>query len=75
MKTRFALMLIVAAMMVLALMPAASAHPELCATGREYAQEHIVPLAKHNGPLGQSHKPGTHQGFANAPAVCDSHLP
>lgn len=36
---------------------------DTCDTGREYAQEHIVPLAQ-SGVLGTNHVPGQHHGFA-----------
>lgn len=36
---------------------------DTCDTGREYAQEHIVPLAQ-GGVLGTDHIPGQHHGFA-----------
>jgi hypothetical protein len=32
-------------------------------SGYEYAQNHIVPMAK-DGNLGQGHKPGSHRGFS-----------
>jgi hypothetical protein len=36
---------------------------DVCDTGLEYAQEHIVTLAQ-TGALGTDHIPGEHQGFA-----------
>ena len=36
----------------------------------EYAQTHIVPLA-HAGVLGHEHKPGTHLGASDCPALND----
>jgi hypothetical protein len=54
---------------LLALAGATAVAAEECETGREYAHEHIV-VEAHNGVLGTGHRPGTHQGFHNAPPVC-----
>lgn len=72
MKRRLTVLLVTLGMMMFSLVPAASAHTEPCETGRQYAQEHIVPAA-HAGQLGKVHKPGTHQGFSNVPDVCTTH--
>lgn len=37
------------------------------ASGREYAEHHIVPLATTGGMGEDGHKPGSHQGFS----ACD----
>ncbi|HZA40347.1 MAG TPA: hypothetical protein VFA00_06945 [Actinomycetota bacterium] len=55
-----------ALLMVLALSwSAVATAQDPCDSGREYAQEHIVPLAQ-AGALGTQHVPGSHQGFAGA---------
>lgn len=71
MKRRLVVLVAVVAMALFSLMPVASAdaHNSVCETGREYAHAHIVPSAQ-DGLLGQTHKPGSHRGFAGAPAVC-----
>ena len=54
----------VALLIVLALSwGAVATAQDTCDTGREYGQEHIVPLAQ-SGVLGSEHIPGQHHGFA-----------
>lgn len=73
MKRRLTVLLATVGMMMFSLVPAASAHESgPCETGRQYAQEHIVPFA-HDGILGKTHKPGAHRGFSNVPDVCAAH--
>lgn len=64
--------LLFAALLALAAIAPVAAHvgAQPCETGREYAQDHVSHMAK-AGELGQIHKPGSHQGFANVPDVCD----
>ena len=69
---RLLVRLLIATLLSLAAASPAAAHfgNQPCDTGREYAQEHVAHEAM-LGTLGQVHKPGTHQGFANVPDVCN----
>ena len=63
---RIAVLFAAAILMVLALSwGAVATAQDTCDTGREYGQEHIVPLAQ-AGALGTQHVPGSHHGFAGA---------
>jgi hypothetical protein len=64
--------LLIAALLTLAALTPVAAHfgTEPCDTGQEYAQEHVAHEAM-LGELGQVHTPGSHQGFANVPDVCN----
>jgi hypothetical protein len=61
---KLALLCAATLLMVLALpWSAVAIAQDLCDTGREYGQEHIVPLAQ-GGLLGTEHVPGQHLGFS-----------
>jgi len=71
MKKTIAALVIFAVLVALGVSPVAAGGHEVPAgpptvSGYDYAQTHIVPLAK-AGIIGQVHKPGTHQGLANFP--------
>lgn len=70
-----ALMLLLAAMMILAAMPAASAHGFCDDGGRSFGAFHSQ-LAQQDGPMGQVHKPGlAHGGYAGACLGLGAHSP
>lgn len=64
--------LIAAALLATASLAPVAAHvgSAPCETGSQYALTHVVHFAQ-GGLLGQTHKPGEHQGFANVPDVCE----
>jgi hypothetical protein len=66
------LLLVIAVVMVMAV-PAAFAHmappcndtnADGSPSGHEYAQHHIVPMAKAGALGNEGHKPGAHRGFS-----------
>ena len=68
MKRFIVLALLVLMLTMVFAIPASASTPGPCGesnhTGRDYAEQHIVPLGGEDGLLGQGHKPGTHQGYS-----------